>query len=103
MDSFVLLANEEDMLHIMHDYGIQALFEILNFQKYAKESSPSESGVVYHSFMGDAKINEKVTIILNQIIACLGNDNIGTLEVNQEEGQAEQSKQSEEKKEEQAE
>jgi len=70
MDSLVLLANEEDMLLQMHEYGIQNLFEILNFQKYVKDDSAT-SVTMYQSFMGDAKISEKATIILNQIIAVL--------------------------------
>ena len=62
MDSLVLLANEEEMLKIMHQYGIQHLFEILNFQKY-KDLNSQSSSLMYKSFMGDALITEKVTIV----------------------------------------
>lgn len=82
MDSLVLLANEEDMLRIMHEYGIQSksplsdnldLFEILNFQRYLK-TDENPNNVIYQSFMGDTKINEKVTVILNQIIAVMNQE-----------------------------
>lgn len=82
MDSLVLLANEEDFLLIMHEYGIESLFEIVNFQRYIKEEKKEED-FLYKSFMGDAKVNDKVTIILNQIIAVLGSDNV-ELEVEQD-------------------
>lgn len=73
MDSLVLLANEEEMLLAMHEHGIQCLFELLNFQKYVKDKTFVSNDMMYQSFMGDAKINEKVTIILNQIISVLQN------------------------------
>lgn len=73
MDTLVLLANEEEMLLLMHEHGIQSLFELLNFQKYVKDKTFISNDMMYQSFMGDAKINEKVTIILNQIIAVLQN------------------------------
>lgn len=72
MDWLVLLANNEDMLHIMHSYGFSHLFEILNFQKYGETAVEQGKGL-YVSFMGDAKINEKVVVILNQIIAVTQN------------------------------
>ena len=74
MDCLVLLANEEDMLHLMNEYGIQNLFEIVNFQKYINSEAVSQDDMIYKSFMGEALINEKVTIILNQIIAVLKSD-----------------------------
>lgn len=58
------------MLHLMHSYGIQHLFELMNFQNYAKNTDEN-SVSVYQSFTGDATINEKVAIVLNQIIAVL--------------------------------
>lgn len=42
----------------------------MNFQNYAKNTDEN-SVSVYQSFTGDATINEKVAIVLNQIIAVL--------------------------------
>lgn len=84
MDSLVLLANEEDMLKIMHSYGIENLFQIINFQRYNSETSEDIKKLSYKSFMGDTKLSEKVTIgkvsilnwyiVLNQIIAVMGHE-----------------------------
>jgi hypothetical protein len=62
MDSLVLLANEEEMLKIMHSYGIENLFQIINFQRYIKETNEDIHKMTYNSFMGDTKLSEKVTI-----------------------------------------
>mmetsp|Transcript_12166 Transcript_12166/g.12171 ORF Transcript_12166/g.12171 Transcript_12166/m.12171 type:complete len:90 (+) Transcript_12166:927-1196(+) len=59
------------MLNIMNDYGIQNLFEILNFQKYVSKEPIASQEAAYQSFMGDTQINEKVTVVLNQIISIL--------------------------------
>ena len=59
----------------MNEYGISSLFEILNFQRYAKEETALGQDTSYQSFMGDVKINEKVSCILNQIIAVMNNKN----------------------------
>ena len=76
MDSLVLLANEEDMLNIMHSYGFENLFQIINFQRYIKETDEELQKMVYKSFMGEVKLSDKTTIVLNQIIAVLGGDDI---------------------------
>lgn len=83
MDALVLLANEEDMLNIMNDYGIQNLFEIINLQKYATGEVILKKDATYQSFMGDTKIDEKVPVILNQIVAVL-REQPKTLEVEED-------------------